>query len=56
MAKKHIRFDWAAKKMLRNKKNFGILEGFLSELLGEDVKSKDRAGYQTSQGTWRGTR
>jgi predicted transposase/invertase (TIGR01784 family) len=38
MAKKHIRFDWASKKMLRDKKNFGILEGFLSELLGEDVK------------------
>jgi len=38
VAKKHIRFDWAAKKLLRDKKNFGILEGFLSELLGEAVK------------------
>ncbi|WP_373553412.1 hypothetical protein [Haliscomenobacter sp.] len=38
MSQKHIRFDWAAKKMLRDKKNFGILEDFLSELLGEDVK------------------
>lgn len=37
MAKTHIRFDWAAKKMLRDKKNFGILEGFLSELLKEDI-------------------
>ncbi len=37
MAKKHIRFDWAAKKMLRDKKNFDILEGFLSELLREDI-------------------
>jgi predicted transposase/invertase (TIGR01784 family) len=37
MAKKHIRFDWAAKKMLRDKKNFDILEGFLTELLKEDV-------------------
>lgn len=36
--KKHVRFDWAAKKMLRDKKNFGILEGFLSELLKEDIK------------------
>ncbi len=35
---KHIRFDWAAKKMLRDKKNFGILEGFLSELLKENIK------------------
>ena len=32
-----IRFDWAVKRLLRNKANFGILEGFLSELLGEDI-------------------
>jgi predicted transposase/invertase (TIGR01784 family) len=38
MTKKHIRFDWAAKKMLRDKKNFDILEGFLSELLKDDIK------------------
>ena len=38
MAKNHIRFDWAAKKILRDKKNFDILEGFLSELLKEDIK------------------
>ena len=38
MAKNHIRFDWAAKKMLRDKKNFDILEGFLSELLKEDIR------------------
>jgi len=35
---KHIRFDWAAKKMLRDKANFGILEGFLSELLKDSIK------------------
>jgi predicted transposase/invertase (TIGR01784 family) len=39
-AKKLIRFDWAIKKLLRQKVNFVILEGFLSELLGEDVKIK----------------
>jgi hypothetical protein len=33
-----IRFDWAIKRLLRNKANYGILEGFLSELLGEDIK------------------
>jgi predicted transposase/invertase (TIGR01784 family) len=38
MAQKHIRFDWAAKKMLRDKANFDILEGFLSELLNDDIK------------------
>ena len=41
MAKKAtsvIRFDWAMKKMLRDKANFDILEGFLSELLRQDIK------------------
>jgi len=33
-----IRFDWAVKRLLRNKANFGILEGFLSELLQDDIK------------------
>ena len=33
-----IRFDWAIKRLLRNKANFGILEGFLSELLSDDIK------------------
>lgn len=37
MSKKLIRFDWAIKKLLRHKANFGILEGFLSELLRFDV-------------------
>lgn len=39
-AKKLIRFDWAIKKLLRNKANFGILEGFLSELLSENIQIK----------------
>jgi predicted transposase/invertase (TIGR01784 family) len=38
MNKKLIRFDWAVKKLLRNKANFGILEGFLSELLFDDIR------------------
>jgi predicted transposase/invertase (TIGR01784 family) len=33
-----VRFDWAMKKLLRNKANFDILEGFLSELLKQDVR------------------
>jgi predicted transposase/invertase (TIGR01784 family) len=40
MAKKLVRFDWAMKKILRHKANFDILEGFLSELLREEVKIK----------------
>lgn len=33
-----IRFDWAIKYLLRNKANFDILEGFLSELLKRDIR------------------
>lgn len=38
MTKKLIRFDWAVKKLLRNKANFVVLEGFLSELLFDDIQ------------------
>jgi len=38
--RKLISVDWAVKKILRSKENFGILEGFLSELLKEDLKIK----------------
>ena len=38
MNKRLIRFDWAIKKLLRNKANFVILEGFLSELLYDNIK------------------
>jgi hypothetical protein len=37
MGEKLISFDWAMKKLLCHKANFGILEGFLSELRGFDV-------------------
>lgn len=40
MAKKLIRFDWAMKRMLCHKANFDILEGFLSELIGEEMTIK----------------
>ena len=33
----HVRFDWAMKRLLRQKANFVILEGFLSELLKDDI-------------------
>ena len=33
-----MRFDWAIKYLLRNKANFDILEGFLSELLQKDIR------------------
>ncbi|NEQ59735.1 MAG: Rpn family recombination-promoting nuclease/putative transposase [Moorea sp. SIO4A1] len=37
MAATHIRFDWAIKKQLRDKANYVVLEGFISELLGQVI-------------------
>lgn len=34
---KYVRFDWAIKRLLRQKANFGVLEGFLTVFLGEKV-------------------
>ena len=34
---KYIRFDWAIKRLLRQKANFGVLEGFLTVFLGEPI-------------------
>jgi hypothetical protein len=35
---KQIRFDWAMKRMLRDKANFGVLEGLMTSLLGHPIK------------------
>ena len=44
-----IRFDWAMKKILRDKANFDILEGFLSELLRQDIKIKKILESESNQ-------
>ena len=36
-----IRFDWAIKRLLRQKANFGVLEGFLTVFIGEPIKIVD---------------
>ena len=33
-----VRFDWAMKRLLRDKANFGVLEGLITTLLGMPVK------------------
>ena len=33
-----VHFDWAVKRLLRNKSNFVVLEGFLSTLLGQEIR------------------
>ena len=36
--KTYISFDWALKRLLRDKANFDVLEGFVSTLLGTTIK------------------
>ena len=38
---KYIRFDWAVKRMLRDKDNFAVLEGLITVLTGEVVKIEE---------------
>lgn len=49
MSKKLIRFDWAIKRLLRNKANFAVLEGFLSELLFETIKIEQILESESNQ-------
>ena len=51
MSKKLVRFDWAVKKLLRNKANFVVLEGFLSELLFDDIKIQEILESESNQET-----
>ena len=46
---KYIRFDWAMKRLLRQKANFGILEGFLTTLLGMKIKIKNMLESESNQ-------
>lgn len=48
---KYIRFDWAAKRLLRQKANFGVLEGFLTVLLQEQVKIIELLESESNQFT-----
>ena len=44
-----IRFDWAIKRLLRQKANFGVLEGFLTVFLGEEVKIEEILESESNQ-------
>ncbi len=47
--RKLISFDWAMKKLLLCKANFGILEGFLSELLKNDIRILEIFGSESNK-------
>lgn len=44
-----IRFDWAAKRMLRDKANFGVLEGLITVLLKEKVTIEEILESEANQ-------
>ena len=46
---KYIRFDWAMKRLLRDKANFGVLEGFLTSLLGRTIKIEHLLESESNQ-------
>ena len=46
---KYIRFDWAMKRLLRQKANFGILEGLLTTLLGMKIKIRQMLESEGNQ-------
>lgn len=46
-----IRFDWAMKRMLRNKANFAVLEGLLTVLMGEQIKIEELLESEGNQQT-----
>ena len=45
---KYVRFDWAIKRLLRQKANFDVLEGFLTVFLGEKVTILESESNQLS--------
>ena len=45
----YIRFDWAMRRLLRDKANFGVLEGFLTTLLGKKIKIQKLLENESNQ-------
>lgn len=46
---KYIRFDWAMKRLLRDKANFVVLEGLIASLLGEKMTIKKLLESESNQ-------
>ena len=45
----YIRFDWAMRRLFRDKANFGVLEGFLTTLLGKRIKIQKLLESESNQ-------
>ena len=49
MVNKYIRFDWAAKNILRNKADFVVFEGLISVLVKDKVKIVELLESESNQ-------
>lgn len=47
----YIRFDWAMKRLLRDKANYGVLEGLITTLLGRTIRIKKLLESESNQET-----
>ncbi len=45
----YIRFDWAMKRLLRDKANYGVLEGLITTLLGRPIKIQKLLESESNQ-------
>lgn len=45
----YVRFDWAMKRLLRDKANYGVLEGFLTTLLEKKIKIQKMLESESNQ-------
>ena len=45
----YIRFDWAMKRLLRDKANFAVLEGLMTTLLKEKITIKRLLESESNQ-------
>lgn len=52
VAEKYIHFDWAVKRMLRDKANFGVLEGLLTVLLEEKITITEILESESNQDSY----
>ena len=48
---KYVRFDWAMKRLLRNKTNHAVLEGLLLSLIGKKIVIKHFLESEGKSGT-----
>ena len=46
---KYVRFDWAMKRLLRDKANYGVVEGLITTLLGKKIKIQKLLERESNQ-------